>query len=114
MPPPVPEMNKRLARRLRQIRLDHGLTQEKLAERAQVSPDAVRRLERGGFSPTLRMLGQLSRALGLPIADLVAFGETRSEDRLLGLTSLLRGRSEKDVALVLRLARAALLDHDGP
>ncbi len=112
IPSSIPEMNRQLARRLRQLRLDHGLTQEKLAERAQVSPDAIRRLERGGFSPTLRMLAQLSHALSLPVSDLVAFGDAPREDRLLGLVSLLRGRSEQEIAMALRLVRAALIDRD--
>jgi transcriptional regulator with XRE-family HTH domain len=108
----VPDLNAKLARRLRQLRTDHGLTQERLAERAEISPDAVRRLERGGFSPTLRMLDQLARALGLPITELVTFGETKSADRLVGLISFLKGRTEREVALILRIARAALSERD--
>lgn len=108
----VPELNAKLARRLRQLRTDQGLTQERLAERAQVSPDAVRRLERGAFSPTLRMLDQLARALGLPVADLVAFGGSRSSERLASLVSFLKGRSEREVALILRIARVALAERD--
>jgi transcriptional regulator with XRE-family HTH domain len=108
----VPELNAKLAKRLRQLRLDHGLTQEAFAERAQVSPDAIRRLERGAFSPTLRLLSQLARALGMTVSEIVAMGENRAEGRVAGLVSLLRGRTEREVALVLRLARAALLEKD--
>lgn len=108
----VPELNAKLARRLRQLRLDHALTQEQFAEMAEVSADAVRRLERGAFSPTLRLLSQLARALGMTVSEIVDLGESRAEGRLTGLISLLKGRNEREVALVLRLARAALVEKD--
>lgn len=104
----VPELNAKLAARLRQLRLDHDLTQEVLAAKAGISADAVRRLERGAFSPTVRLLTQLAGAFNTTVSELVDFGEGKAGARLTGLKSLLAGRSERDVALVLRLARAAL------
>ncbi|MHB8420376.1 MAG: helix-turn-helix domain-containing protein [Myxococcales bacterium] len=108
----VPTLNAKLAERLRQLRLDHGLTQLALAKQAKVSVDAVRRLERGAFSPTLRLLSQLAGALGMPTADVVALDEPTADRRVSGLVSLLKGRPEHDVAMVIRLARAALVDKD--
>ena len=108
----VPDLNKKLARRLRQLRKDRGLTQDRLAERAEISTDAVRRLERGAFSPTLRLLDQLARGLDLPLSTLIAFSDGKSSDRVGRIGALLAGRKERELDLVLRLARAALADKD--
>jgi transcriptional regulator with XRE-family HTH domain len=42
-----------------------------LAEKADLSTDAIGRLERGLFSPTLRVLVQLARGLETDVATLV-------------------------------------------
>lgn len=108
----VTDLKKKLARRLRQLRLDRGLTQDRLAERSQISTDAVRRLERGGFSPTLRLLEQLSRGLDLPLSELVSFRETKAPEGMDRIVAFLSGRKERELALVLRLAQAALAEPD--
>ncbi|HUB08536.1 MAG TPA: helix-turn-helix transcriptional regulator [Myxococcales bacterium] len=104
----VPELNARLATRLRQLRADHALTQEALAAKAGISADAVRRLERGAFSPTLRLLSQLAAAFNLTAAELADLGEGKAVVRVTALRSLLADKSDREVALVLRIARAAL------
>jgi predicted ATPase/DNA-binding XRE family transcriptional regulator/Tfp pilus assembly protein PilF len=51
---------------LRELRLTAGLTQEELAERAQLSERAIRALERGqGRTPRLQTIRLLAQALGL-------------------------------------------------
>jgi transcriptional regulator with XRE-family HTH domain len=105
-------LHRRLAKQLRQLRLDRGFTQERLAEAASLSADAIRRLERGGFSPTVRVLNQLAGALGLPVADLLQFGEVHQPEKLSRLLALLAGRKDHELGLVLRIARAALAERD--
>jgi len=51
--------------RLRQLRLEHGLSQEALADRAGVSPSTVARLEHQPSVPCrCRTLARLAAALG--------------------------------------------------
>ena len=104
--------HRKLAKQLRQMRLDRGFTQERLAEAAGLSADAIRRLERGGFSPTARVLNQLARALGLPVAELVRFEDVHQPEKLSRLLVLLAGRKDAELGLVLRIARAALVERD--
>lgn len=65
------DANRLFARRLRTLRTTIGVSQAELAERAGLSTDAVGRLERGVFSPTLRVLVQLAKGLDTDVAALV-------------------------------------------
>lgn len=49
--------------RLRDVRLEEGLTQAALAERLEVSPAYVQKLESGRANPTLGQLANLAAAL---------------------------------------------------
>ncbi|MCZ0963877.1 helix-turn-helix domain-containing protein [Paracoccus benzoatiresistens] len=57
---------------LRRVREQVGLTQEDLAERADVSVRFVSFLETGKRQPSLSALGALSRGLGMSMSELVA------------------------------------------
>ena len=46
------------------LRVDHGLSQEELAERAGIHRTYVSQLERGIKSPTLAVLTKIAKALG--------------------------------------------------
>ncbi|HWL82906.1 MAG TPA: XRE family transcriptional regulator [Roseomonas sp.] len=61
----------RLASRLAQLRADHGLSLEALAERTAISRATLSRLERGEASPTAAMLGRLCAAYGRTLSWLM-------------------------------------------
>jgi len=48
-----------------------GISQEELADRAQVHTSYVSQLERGLKSPTLGVIMRLARALGQPASELM-------------------------------------------
>ena len=58
--------------RLRTRRLAKGLSQEQLAEQAELHWTYISGIERGRRSPTLNTLGRLARALNLPVSRLVS------------------------------------------
>ena len=58
-------------KRLRQLRRDAGWTQEQLAEAAGITTTYTSDLERGTKVPSLTILLRLSRALAIPVADLL-------------------------------------------
>src|SRR5688572_18927903 len=66
----VPEVQARLAARLRRLRADRGLTLDALAERAGVSRSMISLVERGESSPTAAVLDRLAAGLGVTIASL--------------------------------------------
>lgn len=64
-------MRKLVGRNVRRIRIEKGLTQEQLAERAGVSQYYVSLLENRGRNPTVVSLRELAQALGVNHVDLV-------------------------------------------
>lgn len=53
-----------LGRRVRELRVQQGMSQTELARRAGMTQPAVARFEAGGTVPTLSVLERLARALG--------------------------------------------------
>lgn len=53
-----------LGRRVRELRVQQGLSQTELARRAGMTQPALARFEAGGTVPTLPVLERLARALG--------------------------------------------------
>jgi len=51
-------------------RRERGLTQHELANRARVSEDTIRRLERSDYTPVRSTAEKLAAALGLPVGAL--------------------------------------------
>jgi len=61
-----------LGTRIRELRLEHGWTQEALASHAGLSPDLVRKIEQGRKNtPRITSLDALAAALGVSIAELM-------------------------------------------
>jgi transcriptional regulator with XRE-family HTH domain len=65
------EASSGLGMRMRGERQRRNLTQEALAERSGVSARMVASVEQGRRTPTLPVLEQLARALGVPVSGLV-------------------------------------------
>jgi len=64
-------MAHRLAKRLKELRAQRGLTQASLAQRAGVTLSYIGRLEIGRHDPQLSTLEKLAKALHVSIAKLV-------------------------------------------
>lgn len=110
-PEPRSHLHARIGQRVRQLRLDRGLTQFQLASQIGCSNHFISGIERGVDSPSLTTLELLSQALGTTVAALVA-EETRPEDMYTyDLAQLLRGKRDPRLLRVLREV-VALYDSD--
>jgi transcriptional regulator with XRE-family HTH domain len=69
---PSPDLNIRLAARLRGLRSSRGLTLHALAGRSGVSRSMISLIERGESSPTAAVLDRLAAGLGVTLASLFA------------------------------------------
>ena len=58
--------------RIRKLRIQGGLTQERLAELANTSPKYLGEIERGIKNPTVVLIKRLATALGVPICELLS------------------------------------------
>lgn len=60
---------------LRKHRAAKGISQEKLAEKANIHPTHVGLIERSLRNPSLKVCKAIAGALGLPLAQLIAEAE---------------------------------------
>jgi transcriptional regulator with XRE-family HTH domain len=60
-----------IALKLRDLRIQRGLTQEQAAELARVTPRTLIDLESGKRPPYMPTLTKIARAYGVPLAELV-------------------------------------------
>lgn len=65
------DMRRLVGRNLRRVRLDKGLTQEKLAERSGYAQQYISNVERGLENPTVITVYELAQALGVVHVELV-------------------------------------------
>lgn len=101
-------LSRRLGEHVRKLRRERSLTQEVLAERSELSVDAIRRIERGAFSPSLNTLEKLTRGLEISLRTLFAtLEQDASEDSTLAaICDYLARRSKKDLRTTWRVIRA--------
>lgn len=57
--------------RVRELRAASGMSQEELASRARIHPTYLSGVERGGRNPTLNVMTDLAKALGVTMPELV-------------------------------------------
>lgn len=102
-----------VARNLRDLRQQKGMTQGQLAEAAETTDATISRIERGRFSPSQDLLGRFADALGVDPADLVARERKDkkptlrpAEARLLALIRNLNEAAIDDVVRALKLMLA--------
>jgi len=62
---------KRVSKRLKQLRMERGLSQHALAVKARISRGYLARLEAAEQDPTLGVLERLAKALGVPVTALL-------------------------------------------
>jgi putative transcriptional regulator len=67
---------KLVANSLRKIRIEAGLSQEALAQRAGIDRKTINRIENGHFSPTLDTITRLSLVLKIAPSNLLGSGRS--------------------------------------
>jgi transcriptional regulator with XRE-family HTH domain len=73
----VENISSRFGKVLRQLRKTKRLSQEKLAELADLDRTFVSMIERGKRRPTLETAKKLANALGVPLASMVDAAERK-------------------------------------
>lgn len=72
----------RIGRNVKKIRMEKGLTQERLAEDAELSLTAVQKLETGQSGLRLETLIRIALVLGVSLDILVGIGKTDEQYRI--------------------------------
>jgi transcriptional regulator with XRE-family HTH domain len=93
---------------IRRLRTARGMSQETLASLACLSTDTIRKVEIGGFSPSLLTLRKLCAGLDLNLSTLFAGYELHGADAQAALLDLVSGRESADMHVVLEVVGALL------
>jgi transcriptional regulator with XRE-family HTH domain len=92
---------------IRLARKAQGLSQLVLAERSDLSADFIGKVERGTTSPSIESLKAIATAMNLSLGDLFV-GELQansSQEALIELIGLCRGRAREDIELLVGIAQ---------
>lgn len=65
--------------KLKALREEFNLSQEKLAEELNVSRQTIISLEKGRYSPSLQLAFQISRRFNLLIEEIFFYGEDKDD-----------------------------------
>lgn len=97
-----------LGKRIQKLRQGLGMTQEQLAEKAEISPKNVSEFERGRGNPTLSSLESLAAVLGISMAELFETEHERlSADELRrALHGIIDNVTDENCRVFYRLLRA--------
>jgi len=69
----VATLRKQFGFRLRKIRAERGMTQERFAEVLNISVDFLSLMERGISAPSFETLERIGKCLRMPVAELFTF-----------------------------------------
>lgn len=69
----ITENDKRLGKRIKQLRKKGRLTQEELAEEVKVTPKYIQYLESAKRIPSLKLLYRIAKALNIKTKELFPF-----------------------------------------
>ena len=67
------EGSKSLAKRLKELRSEKGVSQEELAYRAEITLSQIARIETVKTNPTVSTIFKIARALDVPLSDIFDF-----------------------------------------
>lgn len=87
-----------LGENIKRLRLEKGITQEKLADFLSVSFQSVSRWERGESYPDITVLPLLSRFFGVSIDELLEMNEVRNEEKIKEYLDLYDNTGLKDLS----------------
>ncbi len=100
----------KFGRRVRELRLERALSQAALAERADVTPEYVSRIECGRVGPSMEMVERLARAMSVEPSVLFEFGAGRTgqDPSLVRLLDVARHGTNDQRLLILQLAETVV------
>lgn len=104
------QLPEQVGKRLKEIRRSRGLSQETLAEKADISPRYLSRLEVGQQVASLETLHRLAKALNVQLPELFEFAHHHTPKELRDfLRTFIREADEEQLRLATRLVKAIQL-----
>lgn len=105
----MPETKIMLGKRIRTLRRINDLSQEELAEKANVSGKYVGEIERGRANITIDILGKISTGLDVEISELFDFQHEISRKEIMPkINSLLQSADDQSLQTIYRIIKSIL------
>ena len=107
-------IKKKFGVHLFQLRNDAGMTQAKLAQKANLSIDQISRIERGERAPSLESIEKISNALKIRSSELLNFDDketvilSENHSESLELWELLRTKRPKQIKKIIEIAKIVI------
>lgn len=97
-------LKKLLGTRIRELRRKRGLTQEKLAELAEISAPSISKIESGIYHPSEENIERIAKILDVEIYELYKFDKTSNagitKDKI---NSLINKANNEQLKLILKI-----------
>ena len=108
----MPGAANQLGRKLRALRNSLGMTQEQLAEGADISLKHLGEIERGRGNPTLATLEALAKALHVTLSDLISLDDDQQplDTSSIEIRALVERQDQATRLRVLRVLREMLAE----
>ncbi|MCB2188807.1 MAG: helix-turn-helix domain-containing protein [Deltaproteobacteria bacterium] len=108
----MPKLSYQLGHNIRALRDSLGLTQELLAEGADISLKHLGEIERGRGNPTLVTLTALAKALHVTLAELMSLGDERQplDTSAIEIRALVEKQDKATRLRMLRVLKAMLAE----
>jgi len=98
-----------IGKRIQELRKTQRLSQEQVAEKADISPNYLSRIECGKENPTLDMLIKLADALEVEMWEMFDFGhEVNIKELREAMNKLLKDTDEEKLRLAVKILRAVV------
>ena len=101
---------RKIGKRISEVRLEQKLTQAQLAEKMGMSVESISRMERGVTFPSLKTMESMSESLGVPLKRFFEFEDedSRSDSdsrELAKLVAMLKDMDEGEVVLLRKILK---------
>ena len=96
-------------KRIRELRKNKHITQEKLAELISVEPQQISRIENGACFTTFETLEKLAHVFNVPINKLFIFDHTKQKSQITNeLIKLIQDCDEDNLRLIYKIVTSIL------
>ena len=99
-------MKKLFGKRLREIRIERGLTQEKTAELIGIKPENYSRLENGFAFPKPENIEKLSKVLNVRVCELFEFEHQKDYETILNEIITKLSQDKETTALTYKFLKS--------
>lgn len=105
------ELKKQLGKRIKELRIRKGFTQEQLGENASLNYKFLGSIERGQENPTITVIGKIAEGLGVEPSALLDCSPLlkRRQDIRKEIGRLMEQADTEDLKNILKIFRALLV-----